>query len=137
MIDCSEDMVTTADHRAMREVRAHAFVLRKCCFFCSGKLFSTRESVVLMRFRLCAVVRNIICLRTIINAQSCTEFNERSTCKTSSLCIWIEEASGFCRCTAELKQDCLWNVDTSGSIGYITIYSALGSLSKLSPTFGL
>ena len=64
-----------------------------------------------------AIFGSLICLSTLTNGQSCDQYTEELTCEVSSSCTWID-ASGLCRCASEVKQDILWNVDTSGSIGY-------------------
>jgi len=62
-----------------------------------------------------AILGSVLFLASLTNAQSCDSLGTEFACGQSAACQFV---NGLCKCRSEVKLDILFNVDTSGSIGY-------------------
>jgi len=67
-----------------------------------------------MRSSALSLLGSVLFLSAVSHAQSCDAIQYEIDC-VSDACTWV---NGLCRCASEVKLDILFNVDTSGSIGY-------------------
>jgi len=62
-----------------------------------------------------AVVGCILWLAALTRGESCDGFTDETSCSFSQACDWV---GGQCKCASDVKLDILFNIDTSGSIGF-------------------